>query len=219
MTSDPSGQLLSLLSHELRSPLGVIRGYLRMLDEPSGSLTAQQRQAVAAAMRAADQAAHLLGQASFLAQLRRGETQWNPSTVDVRALVEAASQSARTFDAPVTCVIGEIAVRNLAASPDQLRGALASFIAAVARAQVPPTPITITGLRRQHDDRDGLSLRIERPRDGSQPSERALNMSRGGLGLDLPIAEAIIAAHGGLVTELLDGGRWVGVVVWLPATS
>ncbi len=122
MTSDPSGQLLSLLSHELRSPLGVIRGYLRLLDDPSGSLTAQQRQAVAAAIRAADQAAHLLGQASFLAQLRRGETQWNPSTVDVKALRGARHRSPLAFDAPVTCVI----VREICREGTSLRAAINS---------------------------------------------------------------------------------------------
>jgi hypothetical protein len=51
------------------------------------------------------------------------------------------------------------------------------------------------------------------------PIETALDTMRGGLGLDLPIAEAIIASHDGRVTELLDGGRCVGVVVWVPVAS
>jgi signal transduction histidine kinase len=46
-----------------------------------------------------------------------------------------------------------------------------------------------------------------------------LDTTRGGLGLDLPIAEAVVTSHGGHIAEIADGGRCVGVVVWLPVAS
>lgn len=219
MTSDASGRLLSLLSHELRSPLGVIRGYLRILDSPPVALTDQQRQAVTAALRAADHAVHLVDQASFLAQLRRGEAQLHPTRVDVRALLESAIQSVSPQGPKSTCVLGDVAIESISANRDQLRDALSSFIGAVARAQATPATITVTAHRQNHEDKEGLILRFERPGKTGVPIETALDTTRGGLGLDLPIAEAIIASHDGRVTELLDDGRCVGVLVWVPVAS
>jgi hypothetical protein len=43
-----------------------------------------------------------------------------------------------------------------------------------------------------------------------------LDLSRGGLGLELPIAAFVIDAHRGQVMERREQQRFVGVVVWLP---
>ena len=74
MPPDQSPRILSLLSHELRGPLGVIRGYLRLLEQAGPELSDSHRQAVTAALKASDRAAELLDKASMLAQLQRQET-------------------------------------------------------------------------------------------------------------------------------------------------
>lgn len=218
MTPDASGRLLSLLSHELRSPLGVIRGYLRMLDDPSSTLSDQQRTAVSAALRAADQAAHLLAQASQLAQLHRGEVQVPPVPIDLKALLESALP-APAPDTPIDYDVGEVAVQTVSANRDQLRAALHSLLAAVARAQTTPGTITIDASRRRHGNEEGVLISLRRPDMPRQAVEMPLDTTRGGLGLDLPIAEAVVTSHGGHIAEIADGGRCVGVVVWLPVAS
>jgi hypothetical protein len=45
--------------------------------------------------------------------------------------------------------------------------------------------------------------------------DRPLDLTRGGNGLLLPIAEAIVQAHGGRLRERWLGGRWSGFVVKL----
>src|SRR5262245_11175119 len=80
--------VLSLLSHELRSPIGVVRGYLRMLDRDE-SLSASQRQAVSAALRATDRSVDLLAQASQLAQMWRRETPISRQTVPLADLLQS----------------------------------------------------------------------------------------------------------------------------------
>jgi signal transduction histidine kinase len=217
MTPD-AGRLLSLLSHELRSPLGVIRGYLRMLDDPSSTLSNQQRMAVSAALRAADQAAHLLAQASQLAQLHRGEVQRSAVPTGLKALLESALP-APALDPPITYDVGDVAVQTVSANRDQLRATLHSLIAAVARAQTTPGSIAIDASRRRHGNEEGVLISMRRQDLPKQAVEMPLDTTRGGLGLDLPIAEAVVASHGGHITEIADGGRCVGVVVWLPVAS
>ena len=215
--TDPSGRLLSLLSHELRSPLGVIRGYLRMLDSPGSALSNQQRNAVAGALKAADHLAHLLSQASYLAQLRRGDTPLDLVRVDVARVVEAAVQAVRAApDLNVSCDVGEILGTHVVTNHDRMRDAFAFLIAAVAKAQMTPKVLAVTGHRTKLEQRDGVRLRIEAPGVASQATEGVFDTTRGGLGLDLPIAENVIASHGGRVSELTASGRCVGMIVWLP---
>ena len=219
MASDACGRLLSLLSHELRAPLGVMRGYLRLLDEPPRTLSDQQRAAVSAALRATDHAAHLLTQASQLAQLHRGETPITPKRVEVKALLESALSSPPSSDAPITHNLADVSGQSLSANADQLSAALRSLVAAIARSQTTPGPIAIDASRQPRGNADGVLITMRSLDMPAESVEKALNTARGGLGLDLPIAEAVVAWHGGQVSEISDGIRCVGMVVWLPLAS
>jgi signal transduction histidine kinase len=217
MTPDASGRLLSVLSHELRSPLGVIRGYLRLLQDPAAALSDQHRSAISAALRAADHAARLLDQASYLAQFRRGDLQLDLTRVDMTSVLDAAIQAvAAAPDLAITCDAHNLTGTVVAASRNQLRDALTSLIAAVTRAQLPPCTIEVRAQRRRDGQAEGLRLHIEVAGLAGQRVEGPLNIDRGGLGLDLPIAEAVIALHRGRVSELTAVGRCVGLIVWLP---
>ena len=217
MTSDASGRLLSLLSHELRSPLGVIRGYLRLLEDRAAALSDQQQTAISAALRAADHAAHLLDQASHLAQLRHGHTRFDLIRIDLMKVLSAAIQSvAAAPDLTITCDARDLTGTEVNADRNQLREALTSVIAVVVRAQVAPRTIKVSVQRETLDQIAGLWLRIEAEGVAGRALEEALNTARGGVGLDLPIAEAVITSHGGRVSELTAAGHCVGMIVWLP---
>ena len=91
-----------------------------------------------------------------------------------------------------------------------------SLIGAVTRAQLPPCTIGVRGQRGRDGQAEGLRLHIEAVGLAGQRAEGPLNIDRGGLGLDVPIAEAVIALHRGRVLELTAVGRCVGMIVWLP---
>src|SRR5688572_7016865 len=124
-------RILSLLSHELRSPLGVVRGYLRMLEQ-LGSLSDQQQSAVAAAMKASDRATELLEQASMLSQLQRGDTQLDFKTVSLLPILSAAVEGVQLpTDPPVRVEIGDVPAVLVNADETLLRGVLRSVLAGV----------------------------------------------------------------------------------------
>jgi signal transduction histidine kinase len=92
--SDDLPRVLSLLSHELRGPLGVIRGYLRHVVQSSHELSARSRQSIEAALKASDRIADILDEASLLAHLQIGDVRLEPKRVALTTVVHAAIQAA-----------------------------------------------------------------------------------------------------------------------------
>jgi signal transduction histidine kinase len=220
MQPDQPARVLSLLSHELRGPLGVIRGYLRLLDQTGADLSAEHRQVVAAALKASDRAADLLTQTSMLAQLQREETPFAFRPLELQDLLTTAVAGVHVPGEPsVHIEIGDVPAARVSADRPLLQGALTTLIAAVVRAQVRETTLRIVLDDHPRGGAGGVSIRIAADTSPDTPTEVALDITRGGLGLELPIAQHLIAAHGGELGELRCRQRYAGVVVWLPTTS
>ena len=82
-------KVLSLASHELRTPAGVVSGYGRMLlQSGADALTPAQRKLLEAADRSSARVADLLVQMSELARLASVGTPLAPQETDLAALVE-----------------------------------------------------------------------------------------------------------------------------------
>ena len=220
MQSDQSPRVLSLLSHELRGPLGVIRGYLRLLEQTGPDLSDQHRQAVSAALKASDRAADLLTQTSMLAQLQRHETPFDFKRVAFKDIVAAAVEDVRLpRDPAVRLDVAEGPAALISADEALLRGAIATLCSAVVRAQAAETTLKLAVDEQARDGVAGVRLKIAADTSSEALTERPIDITRGGLGLDLPIAQHLIAAHHGEVSELGRGERFAGMVVWLPTTS
>src|SRR5690554_5463999 len=97
-------RLLTLVAHELRSPLTVSSGYLKMLQSDRlGPLTEAQQKAVAASLRASDQLMSLASDLSFLARLHRGEAALARTLLTASELIGAAIEQCPSSTAfPVT---------------------------------------------------------------------------------------------------------------------
>src|SRR4051794_37088534 len=87
--TDPNwSKLLSLAAHELRSPLTVVGGYIRMLlKESAGPLTDQQRRLLEEAEKSYGRLTELVGEVSALGHLEAGDAPFNRGDLDARALL------------------------------------------------------------------------------------------------------------------------------------
>lgn len=217
MDSEELGGLMSLISHEIRGPLGVMRGYMRMLEQQG--LTVQQQQPVSAAMKAGDRATEILNQLSTLARFHRGEAPMSRELVPLEPLLhDAVALVALPNERNVTIHIGEVADASLPGDRGLLASALATLMHALVRAEPGDAQI----IAKAHIDTDGAGRRAvvmlaTRAEKTSTEEERPLDMLRGGLGLELPIAAFIVAAHRGTIVERRDANRFVGATILLPA--
>jgi signal transduction histidine kinase len=216
--ADDSWRVLSLLSHELRGPLGVIRGYLRLVIQNSHELSDRTRQSIDAALRASDRMAAVLDEASLFAHMQIGDVRLEPKRVPLTTIVHAAIQAAGLpEDSRVDLDAEALPNVTLAADEARLRMALATFITAVARAQSSSGVVQISGARARLGAKRAVRLRIgPLTVSGLEGAEGELNMRRGGFGLAIPIAAVIVEGHGGRVRESRHGERSTGLLVTLP---
>lgn len=205
-------EVLSAISHELRGPLGVARGYLQMLAQGQ-ALDARGAKMVADIQRAANRMSGLLDEVSELARWVRGEHTVNGTLGPLADLVAAAAARATFPDSPLVRV--EVAApADVTAVVDQppLVRAWAALISAVARAQVEDATIAVV-LRRS--EAGPAELRIAPQTRLDAADERPMTIERAGAGLSLALAELILQRHGGGVVECWQPGAWAGYRCWL----
>jgi signal transduction histidine kinase len=210
--------LLSLISHEIRSPLGVLRGYLRMLNQRGSDLSDQHQPLITAALKASERVAELLTQVSTLAQLHQGETSFDFTPVSLRTIVDGVASAVMIPADPVVRVhVQDIEPLDVVADTGQLQTALASLLSSVIRAQGRETTIEISARGEPRDGENGVAIQMTANEvSETQVSTVPLDVIRGGLGVELPIAAAIIDVHCGQVREVRTANGYAGVVVWLP---
>jgi K+-sensing histidine kinase KdpD len=219
--ADDMPRILSLLSHELRGPLGVMRGYLRLVTQTSTELSPRSQESIAAALRASDRMADILDEASLLAHLQIGDVRLNPKRFPLTAVVHAAIQAA-TLPQGAAVDLDSAALPNVTIHADdpRMRTALATLISACARGQSSNVAVAITADVTSPATASAVRLRIARRTSSSvDATETDLDTRRGGFGLAIPIAAVIIEGHGGGIRELRNGERSHGFVVTLPVTE
>lgn len=199
--------LLALASHELRGPTGVVRGYVRMLDQ-DGTLGERPRRILGEVGRATDRLAALLDQMSELAHLQDGRLELVRRSRSLRAVLTQAAQSVVLPDqVEATITVRAPADVRMRLDEARLQAAIATLIITVARAQPGPAALELQLTR----TRAGARIVLQ-PQDatGRKVVERPVDLSRGGTGLALPIADTVIRAHGGRLRERWAGSEWLG---------
>jgi signal transduction histidine kinase len=182
-------------SHELRTPLTILHTELQLALR--GERDAEElRAALASALAETERLARLADDLLVLARADQGALPLRPRPLDVRALLEERAQRLRTVveesgrDVRVEAPPGA----RVAADPDRAAQALDNLaLNAASHGRG-----TITLRARAVDGAVELHVLDEGPGFGAGGVERAFERFSGdGIGLGLPIVEAIATAHGG----------------------
>jgi signal transduction histidine kinase len=199
--------VLSVVSHELRGPLGVARGYLRMLAQGS-ALDDRSARMVAHVEQATDRMSALLDEVSEFARWVRGDHTVNLTPLPLGEIAAAAAAGATRPDA-VQVGIEVDAPPEIIASVDRapLTRAWAALVSALARAQVEDATIVVV-LRSSGPGR--AVLRVAPLASLDATDERPVIIERAGAGLSLVLAQLIVQRHGGQLVECWRGGGWAG---------
>ena len=217
---------MSLAVHELRTPVTVVSGYLRMLlKEQGGPLSDKQRKMLEEAERSCGRIEGLVKEMSDLGKLEAGELGLAHQSFDVAALLaELASHmhegddrgvhlELRGVERPIE-VVGDRA-RVSAALGALLHAALRErgepgVILAECRASDGAVPSAVIAI----GDEATVRQLMEAAAGGSPFDEW-----RGGLGLALPVARRVVEAHGGALWSAPGERPRAGSAMRIPLKS
>lgn len=213
-SASPDGPAaLRLLAHEVRSPLGVLQGYLRMMED--GRVDDQTRPRVIGQMRrAAARLAVISQQASDLA---RWMTEAPPVRRDVSVEEVLDGIAARTSDAVRLRTSVAVPAGCAVRTPDlaALTGAGAALVELIARrtsaivvlgAQGAATPACLDIVVAAADQTGTVA-------DAEAADMRApVDLQEGGAGLSLFVVLAVVQAHGGTLWQS-PGRRAIGMTL------
>jgi PAS domain S-box-containing protein len=229
-TDKMKDEVVSTISHELRTPIATIQGYSELLaDGDLGALTPRQADAVAKVLRSTARLSSLVDDLVHLDRTGSAdEVPLRREPTDVAALVVTARESlhqlARARDLTLAVQVPEEPVLVLGDAP-----ALARVVANVAGNAIKFTPaggtvtLTVTAastgcVLTVADTGTGISEEdLPRVRERFYRSSEAYRLAVPGTGLGLSVVEAIVSAHGGTLTIASELGRGTTVTVTLPA--
>lgn len=202
-------RLVGLSVHELRTPLSVVIGYVRML-ERAGPINDQQRSLIELVMKSCGRLGDVIAEMSELSQIEEGKVTLNRSRVDVRAvLAQAVSALPEMPDREIHVSLGTgEGPAMLEGDPVRLKTALTSLLHGLRREVVSSNEFCIREqVRRSNGGRAESWIvfgpaELVRGLESSGPSDLStFNEWRGGCGLSLAIARRVIEAHSGKVWE------------------
>ncbi|MCG8359247.1 MAG: ATP-binding protein [Kiloniellales bacterium] len=218
-------RLLADVSHELRTPLTIIRGEADVALRSGDRKIEEYREVLMRTREAADHTARIVDDLLFVARQESDEVRIQPREVDLAELVERTVEAGRALDDIAKSVTYEAAVApaKLRADPRRVQQVVTILLENALRyggqevhVRLDQTPggyaVTVAddGPGLTEDELDHVFERFFR---GSNAAIRY----DGGAGLGLPVAKAIVEAHGGRIALTSAPGEGVQARFTLPS--
>ncbi len=223
----PLSRTWSLAAHELRTPVSVISGYLRMLlQDQAGPLTEQQRRILEGAASSCTRIAMLLAEMSELEKFESGDVVVPDTPVDLASLVaDVSGRLHEGDDRGVRLEVRTASPVTVQGDPVRLTAALHVLVLAALRAHSGPG-VVVVECGAAPDTAPGWAIvtigdeAIDRAALSAVHAAQApFDEWPGGLGLGLSVARRVIEAHGGSVWSTPPGARPAGSAFRLPLTT
>ncbi|MEV4642661.1 ATP-binding protein [Actinoplanes sp. NPDC049548] len=218
-------ELVAVVSHELRNPIGVIRGYTELLLDDA-DLNAGYRREIAVIDRTSAHLLHLVEDLLDLARLDTGHAAIDvkplPPARLIRELVQAHQPAAEAAQVELTATVGRLPVIDADAS--RLRQVLDNLLSNAIKYTPAGGTVTLTA----EGDADRISVVVtdtgigipadQYPRLFTRFFRASTATKRGikGTGLGLAVAKAVVEAHGGTITAEPAPGKGTRFIVTLP---
>jgi PAS domain S-box-containing protein len=214
-------EFLAMASHELRNPLGVIKGYAQLMRRRG----TYDEQAVDGIVSQSDRLGRLIEDLLLASQIAAERLILRPEELDLVEEVRAAVEHQRVNRAAIHV---EAPDEQLVVSADRLRlgQVLTNLLANAVKYAPPDTDIVVRAARADDEARievvdrgvgippDALPRLFERFYRVAGTAERVQ-----GLGLGLYISRRIVEAHRGRISVVSEPGRGSTFIVCLPIAS
>ena len=213
MSETEAEKALNLLVHDLRAPLSVAQGYLRLLQQNRLESDADRQRALTQTMEALGRIGRLCNDAAAYAAEETAES-LPTSVVQVAALMAQVTDacsihcsSTLTFSAEPAPLIGSVRGTHL----DRLVQSVATILCAVRKATRDPS-VRVSVHEDRNEARFLLGCENDRATLMAQPPE-PFDPWRGGHGIALPLACRIVTAAGGRIWTYANARGAVGIAL------
>lgn len=220
-------RLLSLSVHELRTPISVVSGYLRMvLKETAGTLDDRYRRMLEEGEKSCARLAALVAEMSELSALEAGNAAFKRAPIDLRTvLAEAIASLPDVADRTVNVrlEIGDGPALIEGDSP-RLKTAFASIFHGLRREVVSTDQLIVRERTAEFRGKPASWIavadqdHIESLSSADESALTAFDEWRGGCGLSLAVGRRIIEGHSGGIWSPADGPKTAAVIA-LPLRS
>lgn len=222
-------EFLSMIAHEIRTPLSSIRASLRMLDAGvTGALNDEQAELVSISSSSAERLSRLVNDVLDLERLSRGPVELQRTAVSIHALLRACERELHTLasSSGVTIDVQSMEGFEVDGDRDRLQQVLVNLLGNAVRVTRKAGAVVLR-VDAESPGRVRISVRDEGPGIAKDLQPRLfqrferLDRRGGGTGLGLAIVRAIIEQHGGTVGVESELGRgstfWVELVGRTPS--
>ena len=205
-------EFIAMLGHELRNPLAPIATTLQLMKLRAPDVLTRERGVIEA------QVQHLTGLVNDLldvARIATGKVELDSERVDIGGVVAAAVETTQPVMESRRQSLHVHIEEGLVASGDRRRlvQVLVNLLVNAAKYSPPDRNVWLAAaaedgqvVLRVRDEGQGIAHDLlPRIFDSFIQDERALDRSRGGLGLGLAIVRSLVLLHGGSVTAASDG--------------
>lgn len=218
---------LSLAVHELRTPITVAAGYVRMmLREQAGPITDKQRKMLEEVDKSCARIGALIAEMSELGKLEAGEVTVSSVPFDLAALIASlASTMHEGEDRGVRLDVRATSPVMVAGDRTRLATALSALMHAALRERGEPGVIVVECSTRPDTNQTwaivtiGDETVIPSLADAARATPSAFDEWRGGLGLALPVGRRVIEAHGGALWSAPGNTPRAGSALRLPLAN
>jgi signal transduction histidine kinase len=216
-------EMLAIVSHDLRNPLGVVQLSLSMLQSSPQLLDT----ALPRAVRAVERMTLLIDDLLQVSQIEAGTLVIEPTPVDLAVLLEDIYEQHRVLaQGKGIHVHRELAPRlgSARVDPHRISQALGNLLGNAIKFTPSKGSITLAAGPTDH----GIVISVTDTGQGI-PSDQvnrifdrfwqADGRRRDGVGLGLPIAKGIVTAHGGVLDVRSEVGKGTTFRIVLPSTA
>jgi signal transduction histidine kinase len=230
-------EFISVASHELRTPISVIRGFHElMLHGKLGAITAEQKHALEATIRSVSTLTRIAQDATRMAEIDGNHLTLKRDDWDVAGLVDqaVAEVRGRAVGRKVTLVwttspglgMAHVDGPNIIQALIHLVSNAVRFTPDGGRVEVRASRVAERLVFSVTDTGVGIDPELQKrltdeafatPDSLQHHSSSTLEFNSSGLGLGIPIARGIAEAHGGRLLIESRPGEGTTVTLWMPA--
>jgi signal transduction histidine kinase len=216
-------ELVSTVSHELKTPLAAIKAYTATLRQNPELFAEKREEYLRIIEEQADRLARLIDDLLLVTRVEAGQLLRRRTTVPFDAILDEALAEIH-FDTKRYPIVRETQNTSVSGDPDRLRDLFRNLIENAIKYSPDGGSIAI----RANEQADGMTAEVSDSGIGISTDDLPYIFERfyradsevvkaaGGSGLGLYIARAIVRAHGGHIQARSESGRGTTFTISLP---